>query len=354
MPNKLISAISKGKRNEFTRVIREANDNGTLRSILTETNKHQESPLICAIKKGYTSMAQTMIKIGADINYVVPTTQKTPLMYAAELGNDTLVENLITYGVTLDLLDFVGQTAYDIAIENGYDEIAQMIATPESVTELHKLIDRMHNLYLLPPKKDTLTGKIHDLYLKKPDSILPPPEKLAKLNLSIMAKEIEEFKSDLKLSTKAENFVQQYIENHKSEGVTTPYVVFGLILNSAIALEDVQLVKDITDIMRSDFETNIVDIITCVDASGCSAISSTLYSGNQELLTLVGSLIQDLRSQLIEKTDCIPEDLRNLETVVRCPHFEGLDAETCINDFIKPVYSEESITKITALLGELY
>lgn len=345
MPNELIVAITKGSRSEFEQVIVQAYQNSQLQSLLQGTNTHLESPLICAIKRQYSSMAQTLIKVGADINYVVPDTKKTPLMYAAERGNDVIVEALIRTGVKLALKDSAEQTAYDIALENGYEEIADMIKNPNKVIEISSFVDSIQKMRLSDP--------LHPILKEGEALLIAPilPTKQVYNNLSMKQSDIQQFEQLQKEPRGIQQFVNQYIESHEQDGVRSPYIVFGLLLNSAIALQKIDLVKDVIDIINEEQQPNIAKILTFVDGSGYSVISSTLYSGNQTIFSMIEGLVQDLIQKPIIKTDCI--EIRHLETVILCPQFEDLDPEVCINEFIRPFYTEESISHITLLLGEL-
>ena len=64
---------------------------------------------------------------------------QTPLMWAVNSGNIRSVQYLIMQGVDLDVTDYSGKSAYDYAVNKGYDEIAKLLkACPEQGTVLRE------------------------------------------------------------------------------------------------------------------------------------------------------------------------------------------------------------------------
>ena len=195
MPNPLITAIRAGNNvNTFNLIMAVNQDNAALQALFAEVSpRGGESPINCAIKKGCNYVANVLI--GMCVNnpvlevhllYVVPATNKSLLIYAAEKGETTLVDSLCDYytehnhdhinlqdaagmsalhyaaqsghttaverlllaGIDTDLIDVRGQTALELATENGYEDCATLIRVPEEVIEVHGLGQALLNLHL--------------------------------------------------------------------------------------------------------------------------------------------------------------------------------------------------------------
>ena len=114
----LIKALNSGSRDQVLKVISEARAQGNdkLHALTEERNKLGESPLIIAIKKKFGNIAQIIMEIDDNLNYAVPKTGDTALMYASKNGQKQTVLKLIR---NLD-----NKTASDIAIENNYPDCA--------------------------------------------------------------------------------------------------------------------------------------------------------------------------------------------------------------------------------------
>jgi hypothetical protein len=137
MSKVLIKAISAGNTNVIIQTILDAQQTGGAmghRQLLQERNTLGESPLICAIKKKYMYVAEVLIGLDNNLNYAVPNTGDTAMMYAAKLGNETIVGNLIDAGADINIRNNAGQTASDIA--NDYDNPN---AAPDNILQLRAL-----------------------------------------------------------------------------------------------------------------------------------------------------------------------------------------------------------------------
>lgn len=73
-----------------------------------------------------TEVAHWLIERGADLN-ASDRYGFTPLMRAVTGGNFDMVELLVSFGADLYVRNKDGQTAYDLAVERGYAEIAELL-----------------------------------------------------------------------------------------------------------------------------------------------------------------------------------------------------------------------------------
>lgn len=93
-----------------------------------------QTALHLAIQKNYLDLAQKLLEKGANINAFasdVAYGYMTPLHYAALTGNNKATELLITWGANRNLENKQKQTAYNIAYQHDYLEIARMLGNQE-------------------------------------------------------------------------------------------------------------------------------------------------------------------------------------------------------------------------------
>ena len=87
--------------------------------------------LAAAAGDGKTDLLVTLLKHGADVNYVIQDTTPDrtwcPLHEAVEGGHRRIVEVLLDAGVDNDILDNKGRTAMMIAKEKGDVEIVELL-----------------------------------------------------------------------------------------------------------------------------------------------------------------------------------------------------------------------------------
>lgn len=84
------------------------------------------TPLVWAIKKGYSDIANQLLKYGADVT-IRDDNGMTALTYAANYGNREIIEPLIDYGADIDARNNKGETALIIALLKGNKEIAKLL-----------------------------------------------------------------------------------------------------------------------------------------------------------------------------------------------------------------------------------
>jgi ankyrin repeat protein len=84
------------------------------------------TPLMAVAVKGYTDLAQLLLKKGANPD---ETDEKgtTALMYAVQFRNIELVKVLLEYKANKSLQDKNGKTAFEFAVFSGNDEIINLL-----------------------------------------------------------------------------------------------------------------------------------------------------------------------------------------------------------------------------------
>ena len=85
------------------------------------------SLLTHAVWGGMVDAAKLMIAVGADVNSGIPDDGVTPLMSAAELGDESVIHALIDAGADIKAVDESGASALRYAIWNGHVEAAQLL-----------------------------------------------------------------------------------------------------------------------------------------------------------------------------------------------------------------------------------
>ena len=120
--------------------------------------------------------------------------------------------------------------------------------------------------------------------------------------------------------------------------------VYSLLLNTAISLENLELVRYILDI---EHEGNI---LTSVGTSNFSPISTTLYSDNPQILDCIIQYIEKIASTL-EKTDLVGEDYEHIRMITETPAFESIESADCLS-YLSSLYTETSLRPLIALVEE--
>lgn len=84
------------------------------------------TPFASSIGKGFTEIAEYLIKNGANINNI-DKDNDTPLMYCAQSGNLATVKFLLQYEPDLTIKNNSGKTALNIAKEKNHTEIIKLL-----------------------------------------------------------------------------------------------------------------------------------------------------------------------------------------------------------------------------------
>ncbi len=98
-------------------------------------NEAGTTPLMVAARSGFRKVVTALLEHGADVNALENPGRElagegsdmTALAYAARGGHGEIVRLLLEHGADAQLRNSAGQTALDIALDNGYDEIAQLL-----------------------------------------------------------------------------------------------------------------------------------------------------------------------------------------------------------------------------------
>ena len=73
------------------------------------------------------AVANALLAKGADVNALHTASKSAPLHIASEQGTIAVVRALLAGGADRTLVDFDGNTPYDLAVENDHDEIAELV-----------------------------------------------------------------------------------------------------------------------------------------------------------------------------------------------------------------------------------
>lgn len=85
--------------------------------------------LMLAASNNHKAVVESLLAEGAMVDHQESTQGVTALIWAAKLGHRETLSTLIDGGADVTLRDFSGQRAADWAAENGFDEIADWLAT---------------------------------------------------------------------------------------------------------------------------------------------------------------------------------------------------------------------------------
>ncbi len=157
-----------------------------------------------------------------------------------------------------------------------------------------------------------------------------------KFDISLSENDLDKFWKD------KQDFIYEY---KISQPTMSDDNIYSLLLNTAIVLNNKEVIQYILKIPHSK------NILTHVDKLNYSPISRALYSGSKEILELVRAYIE--REKSIVKVALTENDFNNIMTILEFSQFEDLTVEKCIEEYLKPLYVDESINQIEeALLGE--
>ena len=174
----LIEAIRAGNRvNVIELIFNARNNHDATENLLAERNNIGDSPIICAIKKNYSYIAEMLIgldntqahylvgrktalmyatergnlevvkilinKVEIDLLNLQDDVGNTALMYAAQIGDQNIFERLIIAGADVNIVNGANETATDIANANGHN-----MPDTQVVLEMHVLVQQIQNINL--------------------------------------------------------------------------------------------------------------------------------------------------------------------------------------------------------------
>lgn len=161
--------------------------------------------------------------------------------------------------------------------------------------------------------------------------------------------DIERFNKAREESVEAESkFIQDYINKHKQYNVESADDVYSLLLGCAIDLRDIKLVEHILSIKH---ESNI---LTYVDGTHFSPVSSVLGCKDYEILKLVGQYVTSITKNSDDtiKTDFSEaEDNSSISSRTSNPSFEYIEPIDFYNHLLVPLYTEKSLEELAELIG---
>ncbi|VAW56573.1 hypothetical protein MNBD_GAMMA07-560 [hydrothermal vent metagenome] len=83
--------------------------------------------LFSAIIKHQTNMIKTLLRVGVDLN-LKNIEGTTPLMAAAEYGENDIAKILIENGANIKAQNNISETAYDIAMKHKHYDLAKLVS----------------------------------------------------------------------------------------------------------------------------------------------------------------------------------------------------------------------------------
>lgn len=90
-------------------------------------DKYGKTPLLVATDQGYNSIAESLLKYGADPDVVDLPTGFSPLMLASWIGNKSLVNTLIKYQAKVDTLSHWGCSPLSLAMGSNHKSIVKIL-----------------------------------------------------------------------------------------------------------------------------------------------------------------------------------------------------------------------------------
>lgn len=180
-------------------------------------------------------------------------------------------------------------------------------------------------------------------------------EQSPKFVINAIEKDLNHFKEAAENPDKLAKFMEKFIEDTRekyeahslevpmspSYNISTAEDIYTLLLRGAISFKR-------EDIVSKILSENHGNILTHPDATSYSPLSSTLYSGNQNILEGVKNYIQQCKGlQGFHKTECEEDDKANILTIMRYPQFEDFTRES-YQKILEPLYID--ISPFTDLL----
>lgn len=224
----------------------------------------------------------------------------------SELEDWNVIELLIDFydiDALADMVDNDNQTVRDIFLEKGwsyadhYDKLIQQIKT--------RRVE-------------------HDAENKKRDYYF-----------NVCENDINKFESIVDDDDKMKQYVEEYMVKYELQNLEQ---VYSLLLIGSIAFKNISVVVKI-------LSENHGNILTAIDHTGYSAISRTLYCGNEEILYKVQNYIDlFIRNNNELKKPCLLADCKHISAVMRYPQFDSISfSKDYYLNMLGPLYTDTSL-----------
>ncbi len=155
--------------------------------------------------------------------------------------------------------------------------------------------------------------------------------------------ELEIFAQHMTDKIKIRCFIDSYIKNHEQDNVTKAGDVFSIFLNAAIDLGKVNVITYILEVGIKDHvlsqDSNDGGILTSLDITDFSPISSAMYCTSDEILKLMKKYIQNPG---ILKTDIPSQDYPHIKRILEIPP-HGMNSDSCLEQYLDHIYTKESL-----------
>ena len=155
--------------------------------------------------------------------------------------------------------------------------------------------------------------------------------------------DIERFNEAREKGKEAESqFIQNYINEHEKDNVSSADDVYSLLLIASIVIKDVELTRYILSKPHND-------ILTYVDDGRNSAISAAFLSNNEEILGLINKYIKsNLGSS--EKPDLSGKDKSTIFSITKNPSMDVMPADY-FETYLAHLYSGKFLEELAGLIG---
>ena len=166
--------------------------------------------------------------------------------------------------------------------------------------------------------------------IKKRDADNDAENKKRDYYINACENDINKFESIMNDDEKIKQYVEEFFTEHDLQSLEQ---VYSLLLIGAIALKKISVVTKI-------LSENHGNILTAIDQTGYSAISRTLYGGNEEILCEIQKYIGLFIKNNDElKKPCLITDYQNILAAMRYPQFDSISStKDFYTDILGPLY----------------
>nr|XP_012562128.1 uncharacterized protein LOC105847245 [Hydra vulgaris] len=153
----------------------------------------------------------------------------------------------------------------------------------------------------------------------------------------------KELYDDYKVTDNKEEFIKEYLEKEKENGVTTKLDFYCLLLCQAIEEQDKNMVKNILQLHRAE---NYPQLLTNVNKHHMSPlVFALLFNDTND----IKDIIRDLLNQLLNEGYYFQKVILTREAFLVMYEVIGFQGEAyleCVDDFLKPLVVDEEVSII--------